>query len=329
MKRLAAMCSILCLMMWFTACGGSGNTSTITSAVYTIHGQAAIGAFLDAGSRVQIRPIPTSGVPCDIIETTVTDAVGSYSANVSTVKQAGTEVISDTTTVSGYVIRAMSVSGWIYSFADNTDGSTISNINPYTDLMVQKYYEGANDITVTFATGYKSDGVTPIGSPDPGQTDQVMSTMANMLARVYSMPSIEDFMTCAWVEGQGLDGILNNATTGPHLNWFLNDEFYNLFANPDAILDGSAIQAELGSPIVVDIWTAHGDAGVVTLGAITDMQGHTSAAVTMTKEADSVPGNNHFHAQTSGVFQVSEMNIMIYISDYNGGAGFQIVIQTP
>jgi hypothetical protein len=334
MKKLIAVFSILCLISWFTACGGSGNTSTTpttppTTASHVIKGQAAIGAFLNVGSQVQIRPIPVSGIPCDIIKTTVTDSLGSYSVNVSTVRQAGTEVTSNITTVSGYVIRAMSVAGWIYSFADNTDESTISNINPYTDLMVKKYYEGVNDITVTFQTGYKSDGITPIDTPNPGQVEQVISTMSNMLARVFNMPSIEDFMTGAWAEGAGLDGLLNNATTGPHLNWFLNQGFTNLFASPDALLDGAAIQSELGDPIIVDIWTTHGDSGTVTLGTLIDMQGHVSAPVIMTKEADSDAGNNHFHAQTDGVFDVAEMNIMIYISDYNGGAGFQMVIQTP
>ena len=329
MKKIFSLCSVLCLIMWFTACSKSGGSSgTITS--HVIKGQAAIGAFLDIGAQVEIRPIPVSGAPCDIITTAVVDDIGTYTADVSKVTQAGTEILSEQSNVSGYIIRAMAVSGWIYSFADNTDGSTISNINPYTNLLVQKFYQGAyEDISVDFPTGYKTDGITPISSPNVGTVEQVISTMSNMLSRVYGMPSIEDFMTAKWEEGVGLDGILNNATTGPYLNWFLNDEFSNLLTHPDVLLDGSAIQDELGNPIIVDIWTPFGNTGTVTLGAITDMQGHVSGSVVMTKEADSVVGNNHFHAQTSGVFTVSEQNIEIYMDDYNSGGGFQMVIQTP
>ena len=320
------MFSVLCLMSWLAACSGSGQTA----ASHVIKGQAAIGAFLDIGARVEIRPIPVSSSPCDIIITEVIDNVGTYTANVSTIVQAGTEITAEQSNVSGYIIRAMSVAGWIYSFADNTDGSTISNINPYTDLLVNKFYQSVSeDISVDFSTGYRTDGITPISSPDVGTVEQVIATMSNMLTRVYGMPSIEDFMTAKWEEGVGLDGILNNATTGSNLNWFLNDEFANLLVHPDVLTDGAAIQDELGNPVVVDIWTPFGNSGFVTLGALVDLQGHISGAVTMTKMPDSVAGNNHFHAQTSAVFTVSEQNIMIYIDDYNSGAGFQLVIQTP
>ena len=327
MKRIVAVMSVLSLVLWFTACGGSGGEAAASK---KIKGQAAIGAFLAQGSQVEIRPLPVSGEPCDIITTTVMDDAGAYEAPIETVTQEGLEVPTEPTEVSGYVIRAMSVSGWLYSYAANTDNSTIANITPYSDMMVKKFYQGkSEDITVNFSTGFRTDGITPISSPDGSTIDQVAAAMSRMLARVYNMPSIEDFMTSTWVEGTGLDGLLNNALTGPHLNWFLNQGFTNLFASPDAIYDGAAIQDELGDPVVVDIWTTHGETGSVTLGAITDLQGTVSPAVTMTKAADSTTGHNHFHAQTAGLMQVSGQNVSISISDYNGGTAFQVVIQTP
>ena len=297
MSLLACFC-IIFMLAFVMGCGGN---STKDKQVRKIHGQAAVGSFLVEGTTVEIRPAPVDGIPCELITTTVTDSSGNYEADVSKpVTTEGGELSPEQPT--GFLIHA---SG-LYSYTDNSGDAMTANVNPYTDTLVRQYYKICNNDIVSltvdkqidnvFPTGLFSDGVTAVNIPDSALMLKVVNVMTNVLISSYGLTSMDDFLTAQWSTSIPLDNLLNSSLY-PRLSEFLPAEFEYLLTMPDAYTDGKAIQPIVNSPIYVDIWTSKGDTGVVTCN-------YGSYSYTMTKEPDSVNGNNHFYCQTDTFMQV-------------------------
>jgi len=319
----------------------SQNSSTPIAPHRILKGQAAIGSFLPVGSIVQIRPAAVNGVPSDIIETTISDMQGNYSVEISSLPNSSVKIKTGGSTapaISGFIIRVNSSGSWLYSYADNSGDTITSNVNPYTDIMIRQFYQTIDRLVYTntadynvenlFPTGFCADGVTVMPIPDPMVITEISNSMSAIIARVYNLPSISDFINTQWEEGAPLDALLGSAYF-PHMVWFLNTEFLYLYYWPDAITDGAAIQiGPVGSPVQIDIWTPYGNTGSVTLGALSDKNGNTNPETVMIKMSDSVSGSNHFQTTTINLQQVGEQSVQIKIDDYQLGTWIEMAIQT-
>lgn len=299
---------------------------------HIIHGQAATGAFIEAGAIVQARPAAVDGIPCDIIESTVTDDQGTISIDVSKPTQLNGNTEIDSSAPSGFIIRvwSSSASSWVYSYADNVDSDTIANVNPYTDRLVRCFYNQTQIdqglIDSYFPTGLNTDG-SIMEIPSPDLINQIMDVMSNILYNTYGLTDIQNALKDNWQIDTGLDGLI--ASLGINkLGSFLEREFFNLLNDPDAIISGFAIQDSIPSPVIVEIWTAYGNTGNVSM-TYSDSSGNQTT--TMIKQSDSIEGNNHFKGTSINAGQCSMPYPLVYITidDYNSGAGFDLAINTP
>ena len=340
MKKLYFMFLVSLLI----GCGNSNNNSSATNPITPIKkiikGQAAVGSFLPVGAEVDIRPAPVNGVPCDLIVTQIADDQGNYAADVSNPKTTAGQSL-ESTQPAGYIIRVQAGGSWLYSYADNQSDAMVADVNPYTDIMIRVWYNSISreihggvpgiitefTLETLFSTGMQEDKITAMDVPDSTTMSEVITSMNNIMIRVYNLPSMSNYINMQWAEGSPIDCLLYNSSY-PHLQWFLNTEFWHLFQCPDVITDAAAIQTGPdGSPVQIDIWTPYGNTGNVTLLALTDDQGTVNPQTIMIKMSDSVEGNNHFQTTTIPLMQVSERCVMITIDDYAGGL-FQLVIQT-
>ena len=328
MKKLILL---LCLISF--ACGGNSSNDS-EKAKRTIHGKAAIGAFIDEGAQIQVRPAPVNGIPCDIIESAVADGQGTISVNVSSPTQMSGAMNIDSATPTGYIIRVYSSANnsWIYSYADNTDIDIVSNSNPYTDMLIRQFYVPDTpviNIDAIFTTGFLQDGVTPIEVPDGNNIIAVMDVMSNMLKDTYNVSDIQNALTDNWQIGSGLDHLLDIAG-GAGLGQWLQYEFEYLFEFPDALISMSAIEADyqpVGNSIAVEIWTAYGNTGNVTVIGQSGWP-YPWANTLMVKQPDSVTGKNHYKATLNFPSPYQGDNILILIDDYTGGQ-FPVALRRP
>jgi hypothetical protein len=342
MKRIFFVLWFIFLLSAFLfACGGGGGGSDSADSVKrTIHGKAAIGAYIEQGAQVQVRPSAVDGVPCEIIEAVV-GADGSYEVVIP--EEIVTESAVKSTTkgslsvdsVDGFLVRVYSsaVGAWVYSYAENDSVDMVANTNPFTDYLIRQFYKtGNNDnphsnsvadknIDSVFTSG-TFDDTTAINIPDAVTIDIVMQTMSNMLARNYDMAVTQNALVDAWQVDVGLDALLNHSVY-PRLDAFLQDEFKSLFFDPEVITDALCRQNEVGDPINIEIWTPYGNTGNVTL---TYNNNGTILTYTMVKQADSTAGNNHFKVTTTTITQVINPAVYIVIDDYNSGMGFEVAI---
>lgn len=346
MKRIFfVLWFIFLFSMILFACSGGSSKSKTTHRI--IHGVAAIGAFIEEGAQVQVRPASIDGInPEALIEGTV-GANGSYvitiPESIPIIEETVTDEKSNTSKASGtlesgngFIIRvwSASASSWVYSYAENNSSDVTANVNPYTDMMVKRfYYTGNNlsgynaiDINTVFSSGKFSDG-TPINVPTSELINNAMTVISKMLFRMYGIENIQNALTDTWQLDLGLDALLT-AGGRSRMNEFLQYEFSNLYFDPYVITDGYAIQSEIGQPVICEFWTPYGNTGNVTM-SYRDNTGLQT--VTMEKQSDSVPGNNHFKGQSTNTGQCMSPTggVYIMIEDYNGGMGFEIAIRRP
>jgi len=358
----------LFFITWFVfltiliACGG-GNSKTDKSnnnsigSKRTISGIAAIGAVIEEGAVVQVKPAAIEGIPSDIIEGRVL-ANGNYEIVIPeeipvdnpiedpiTESTSSKSILKSTTPENGtgFLIRvwSASVGSWIYSYSPNNSAEMTANVNPYTDMMMRRFYATANniayplnnandqDINIIFVNGYFHDGVTPVNVPTPEIITKVMNLMSNMLYRIYGLSDIQNALADSWQVDLGLDALLNTAGR-PRLNEILQYGFTNLFFDPDVITDGYAIQNNVGDPIIVEFWTPYGNTGNVALQYNNGTGGGLQIG-TLIKQSDSIEGSNHFKGSVAvgGTGQASYPSVYITIDDYNNGIGFGFVIKRP
>lgn len=294
------------LILWGCTPAEEKQSKTATR---KIHGIAAIGAFIEAGAIVQVRPASVDGItPENLIEGTVGEN-GEYSITIPETipyesEKTMSKISTDMENGTGFIIRVWSQSAvsWVYSYSENNDSDTVSNVNPYTDLFIRKFYNFANNqfgynavnIDTVFPDGKFSDG-TPINVPTLDTVNNCMEIMAKLLYRIYDIPNIQNALNDSWQINIGLDALLTAAGRN-RLNEFLQYEFEYLLWKPDFITDGYAEQPEIGQPAYVEIWTTHGDTGT-TIMRINGID------YIMNKESDSINGANHFKGQSNSFDQ--------------------------
>lgn len=325
---ISLITAILCAL-WVVAIVGCGGNSSDNEngSKRVIKGVAAIGAYIEEGATVQVRPAQVNGSPSDLIEGVV-GPNGVYEVVVPEEVPQVTDGDSKGLTPengTGFIIRVWSpsMSSWIYSYSENDGAETIANVNPYTDMMIRRFYASANnaayplnnafdqDINNIFVSGLFHDGVTPVNVPTNETITLAMNLMGKMLYRLYGLSNIQNALIDDWQLDLGLDALLN-ASGRNRMNEYLQFEFEQIYNFPSLIIDGYAIQHEIPEAIYVEIWSTHGDTGEVTM----TLRGVT---YTMNKEADSVAGNNHFKAQSNTGIQLNTGECVgIQFSDYSG-----------
>ena len=318
----------LCLISFYSCTPANDNSSR------KIHGVAAIGAYIEQGAKVQVRPASTDGItPAEIIEAIV-GANGTYEVVIPEeipISESSINKSAIANTGNGFVIRVYSSTNgaWIYSYADNSAVDIIANSNPYTDKMVRQFYNADTQVVSIdsiFISGYLQDGVTPIEVPDSNNVIAVMTVMSNMLKDTYNLSDIQNALTDSWEINVGLDWLLEQAGTG--LAQWLQYEFEYLFMYPDALISMSAIEADYqptANVINVEIWTAYGEIGNVT---VKGQSGYWSDT-TMVKQSDSVTGNNHYKATLNFTYAYQGDTLYIIIDDYKSGASVPIALKRP
>ena len=288
---ISLITAIICVL-WVVAivgCGGGSSDDNGNIQKRVIKGVAAIGAYIEEGSTVQVRPAQIDGTPAELIEGVVgpngtyevvipeevpvepdvtPEFMKSYILKSSSTPENGT----------GFIIRVWSpsMSAWIYSYSENDGAETIANVNPYTDMMVKRFYATANnsayplnnafdqDINNVFTSGLFHDGVTPVNVPTNETITIAMNLMSKMLYRIYGLSDIQNALIDDWSLDVGLDGLLN-ASGRSRMNELLQYEFEFIYNSPDLITDGYAIQPEIFDAVDVEIWSTHGDTGTVTM----------------------------------------------------------------
>lgn len=340
MKKILFVCFMIFALSFLWGCSPEKENKTARK----IHGKAAIGAFIEQGAQVQVRPASIDGEnPAELIEGIV-GADGNYTVIIPEeipaipdeeavpIAKSGTTIENGT----GFIIRVWSESAgsWVYSYAENNGPDTISNVNPYTDMMIRRFYMTGNnnsgylavDINSVFSSGKFSDG-TPINVPTTELINTAITVISKMLFRMYGIENIQNALTDTWQIDLGLDALLTAGGRG-RMNEFLQYEFSNLFFDPYVITDGYAVQSEIGIPVVCEFWTQYGNTGSVTM-SYRDTTGLQT--VTMEKQSDSVHGNNHFKGVSTNTGQCMSPSSGVYImiEDYNGGLGFEIALKRP
>jgi hypothetical protein len=333
MKKILFVCFMIFALSFLWSCTPEKENKSVR----TIHGKAAIGAYIEEGAQVQVRPASVDGVnPADLIEGTV-GADGYYEVIIpEEIPVESEEIITkgskaDGDTGNGFIIRAWSESSgsWIYSYAENDSADITANVNPYTDMFVRCFYNPSmvdqSRINNYFPTGTFSDG-SVMTLPDATFVLRVMDVMSKMLYTVWSMDNIQNFLIDTWEVDQGLDELINNLGLG--VNAFLYSEYFYIIQKPYIFNNASAIADEESKNITIDIWTDYGNTGDVTATA-TDLHGVTYSAV-MVKQPDSTESENHFKV-TLGTWEYFFQSEYVYvsISDYNGGLGNRIVVKKP
>ena len=295
-----------------------------------LSGVASMGAYVEKGSPIQIRPASIDGEPQELLIGIIGDN-GEYTVEIppeippekepllskilkAKVPEEGT----------GCIIRVLSESAgsWIYSYSPNSSGDMRANVNPYTDRMMIQFYATANNETYpwltnwdkvigsTFAMGMFSDGITPLNVPTEETITIVMNVMSNVLQKTYGLANIQNALIDAWELNKGLDELINSLGL-PRLNEFLQYEFEYLFQTPDLITSGKAVQSEVAYPVNVEIWTKYGDTGAVRMYL-------RGASYVMNKESDSVAGANHFTgASNTGLQLMTGESISITFDNYD------------
>lgn len=316
----------------------------------TIHGIAATGAVIEEGAAVEVRPAAVDGVPSDIIVATV-GADGSYVVeipeSVPEISESG--VITKSFSIlkssvpqngTGFIIRVYSASAgsWLYSYSENDGVDTVANVNPYTDKIIRTFYSQMNNdaypfiyaydqnIDNIFPSGIFSDGATAINVPEKEIIDQVMTVMSNMLKDTYGLSDIQNALIDTWEIGVGLDRLLDLAV-GTRLKMWLQNEFSYLYQNPYALISSNVYEDDY-SPTVntihVDIWTAYGNTGNVTV--LGTWQTPWTDTV-MVKQADSVEGNNHYSLTLTFEDPYDHDNIALVIDDYNPTSSVPVALK--
>lgn len=334
-KLINLMCfmyvAMFIILMVLVSCTPAQNKSDPSKRA--IHGIAAIGACIEQGAKVQVRPAAVDGVPSEIIEATV-GANGAYEVVIPEeipISEPAVEKSTGTPGETGFIIRVYSSANgsWIYSYADNTEIDIIANANPYTDKMIRQFYSADTQVVSIdslFVTGFIQDGVTPLSVPDGEEITQVLTVMSNMLKDTYELSDIQNALIDTWQIGVGLDWLLDQS--GGHLSSWLQYEFEYLFMYPDALISMSAIENDyqpVGNVINVEIWTASGETGNVT---VIGKSGYWSDTV-MVKQSDSVVGNNHYKATLNFTYAYQGDNLTIVIDDYKSGVSVPIALRRP
>lgn len=340
MKRILFMYFMIFVLSFLWSCTPDGDKKTsVNSNIRKIHGKAAIGAYIEEGAQVQVRPASIDGTnPAELIEGTV-GADGNYTVTIpeeipvvsdgegTTVTKVGTSMENGT----GFIIRVWSESAgsWIYSYAENDSADITANVNPYTDMFVRCFYNPSmvdqGRINNYFPTGTFADG-SVMTLPDATFVLRVMDVMSRMLHTVWGMDNIQNFLIDTWEVDQGLDELINNLGLG--VNAFLYSEYFYIIQNPDIFNNAAAIADEESKNITIDIWTDYGNTGDVTATG-TDTHGVTYSAV-MVKQPDSTESENHFKV-TLGTWEYFFQSEYVYVSiaDYDSGLGNGIVVKKP
>lgn len=339
MKKILFVCFMIFALSFLWSCTPENENKSVR----TIHGKAAIGAYIEEGAQVQVRPASVDGVnPANLIEGTV-GADGYYEVVIpeEIPEVSDPEIITKSISKSpvfyengtGFIIRVWSESAesWIYSYSENDGADTVANVNPYTDRLVRCFYNqirvNQGNIDIYFPTGIKPDGGI-MTIPTSESISKIMTTMSNILYTVYGLSDIQNALNDSWQIDLGLDQLIGSIGINK-LGTFLEVEFWNLLNDPDVITNGSAIHNEIGEPVYVEIWTPYGNTGKVYM-TYTDIPGG-SQTVEMIKQPDSAEGNNHFKAVSTNTGQNAMPWPTVYISidDYNDGMGFNFVMVTP
>lgn len=333
MKKILFVCFMIFALSFLWSCTPENENKSVRK----IHGKAAIGAYIEEGAQVQVRPASVDGVnPSNLIEGTV-GADGYYEVVIpEEIPVEPEETITKVSkaegeTGNGFIIRAWSASSgsWIYSYAENDSADITANVNPYTDMFVRCFYNPSmidqGRINNYFPTGTFTDG-SVMTLPDAAFVLRVMDVMSKMIYTVWSMDNIQNFLTDTWEVDQGLDELINNLGLG--VNAFLYGEYFYIIQKPYIFNNASAIADEESKNITIDIWTDYGNTGDVTAIG-TDTHGVTYSAA-MIKQPDSTESENHFKV-TLGPWEYFFQSEYVYvsISDYNGGLGNRIVVKKP
>lgn len=340
MKRIInLMCFMyvvmFCIMMFFAIVGCS---DTPAKTGRKIHGKAAIGAYIEEGAQVQVRPASVDGEnPAELIEGTV-GADGYYEVTIPEeipVVPDGEPVTKASGTLepgNGFIIRAWSASSgsWIYSYAENDSADITANVNPYTDMFVRCFYNPSmvdqSRINNYFPTGTFTDG-SVMTLPDATFVLRVMDVMSRMLHAVFGLDDIQNALLDTWIIDMGLDQLILQIGIS-QLNGYLYSQFHYIIQKPYIFNNASAIADEESKNITIDIWTDYGNTGNVTATA-TDLHGVTYSAV-MIKQPDSTGTENHFKV-TLGTWEYFFQSEYVYVSiaDYDSGFGNRIVVKKP
>jgi hypothetical protein len=310
----------------------------------TISGKAAIGAYIEEGAAVEIRPYSSDGSVTTLL-TGVVKENGFYEIVIPEDIPVEDQVIVEEPSIegmskaegnvieTGFIVRIYSaeLGNWVYSYAPNDTEDVVANSNPFTDIMIRQFYSGGNNmyphslsvndknIDWIFYRGYFDDGYA-INVPNKDNINKIMLMMSKILAGSYGMIITQNALVDTWEVDKGLDALLDRVRY-PRLNEFLNWEFKWLFEDLGAgFTNGRAIQEQIDMPVLVEIWTPYGNTGNVTC----KIKGVTYL---MEKQADSEPNNNHFKIITPNIGQIVEpYSTYIQIDDYNFGSGFNLSI---
>lgn len=334
MKKILFMYLMIFALSFLWGCSPEKENKTGRK----IHGKAAIGAYIEEGAQVQVRPASVDGVnPANLIEGTV-GADGYYEVTIpeEIAIAVSEEIITKSSkaegeTGNGFIIRAWSASSgsWIYSYAENDSADITANVNPYTDMFVRCFYNPSmvdqSRINNYFPTGTFTDG-SVMTLPDAAFVLRVMDVMSKMIYTVWGMDNIQNFLLDTWEVDQGLDELINNLGRG--VNAFLYSEYFYIIQKPYIFNNAAAIADEESKNITIDIWTDYGNTGDVTATG-TDLHGVTYSAV-MIKQPDSTETENHFKV-ILGTWEYFFQSEYVYVSiaDYDSGFGNRIVVKKP
>lgn len=281
MKKLIIF--LISLIFIFASCSGDSNSdNNNVGTKVLLSGRVATGAFMPNGTKIEVRGTAAWSVPEDEEETPVFGPSEVLTGEV--IGDNGEYEIDVSTLTAPYLIRAYDgVSGkWYYSYSNGQE--TVANVNPYTDLMVRRWYlnrpvidgnPGGINIDDVFTVGIypsglprivgvnpaRSSGILPDNTPINIPDDEFIQTARIILSYCISTRyeiDIENFLTDNWSVGIGYDFLLDSIGEVT-LRDYLEEVIYRIYAKtPDFFYRFNIYYQDSDNTIHIDIWSKYG-----------------------------------------------------------------------
>lgn len=301
-------------------------------------------------SKTGIKVSLATNASASTVASAIASALSPYSSSFASASASGA-VVSVMNAMSGNVpVAADGSVATGFSFESSAKG--ISNINPYTDLMIRAWYGevcivggasiGAN-IDDLYVAGVYPSGTyicpsddpptvdtsrtlpdnTPIDLPNEVTIAKVQNLMSNIISNIYGI-NIENVLVNNWVQGEGFDALLDSTNTNDAIKFYLlgSNTLAGVMHKPDA-LNSSLIYSE----VVVDQHLStvnstsinmHADIWT-TSNSIVLSDYYDASVFPLSKQSDSTSTNNHYSGNKTVTSQTPLMNLEV-----DGDSGFQI-----
>ena len=282
MKKLIFVVIVAMMFIIASCSGGSSDDSNNQIKTVILSGKAATGAFMPDGTVIEIRGTASWSTPEDEEEEPVFGPSEIVTGKV--IGNNGEYEIDVSGLTAPYLIRAYDAVGdhWYYSYSNGQE--TIANVNPYTDLMIRRWYiHGASiggnpgniNIDDVFTSGVypsgstkivainpsRSNGILPDNTPVDFPGNEIIENARLILSYCISMRyevTIEDFLNNNWEVGVGYDSLLD-VIGGSVLESYLGETIGRVYSKtPDFFYRFNIYYQDSDNTVHIDIWSKYG-----------------------------------------------------------------------